>query len=402
MTLALALLACGPAGEAGRGARQATTSTDTGSTPAPPALPELRIEVPTTLEHHVPCGATAGVVLHNDGDEDLVVVEVQWQGDPGLTVDPVSLPLTLAPGGSELVRVRSDGAVVGSASGTLTVASNDPRGSIEAGFSAEVSYLDEVTQTFVGPGRPMVDVVMLVDATTAAAALVELQGGLPGLVDELDANTSWRVAVVTEDSGCAEGVVDLTSPAPVSALVGAVGSASVGLFSEQLLFIGDRALSRTGAGQCNEDLLRPGAPLHLILVSDEREQSGHTGAHWVDRFEQSVGTGSVTVSGIVDRDHGCGDGSGPGGYSDAIALTDGATLDICGPFGPWVPALADGVTDGAPAYDLLASPDPGSVVVTVDGATVPHTLLGHSVVLGAPVAANAAVSITYGALDTCP
>jgi hypothetical protein len=116
-----------------------------------------------------------------------------------------------------------------------------------------------------------------------------------------------------------------------------------GSYTESLLTEARNAIENTDAGDCNAGFIRPDAMLHIVLVSDEPEQSEYfpAGETWQDLADQIIakrGTaGMVRISSIVgDVPDGCESGGWFGsdaaagtGYVDATNYTNGVFLSIC-------------------------------------------------------------------------
>lgn len=74
----------------------------------------------------------------------------------------------------------------------------------------------------------------------------------------------------------------------------------------------------------------------------------------------------VKVSGVLDLNGTCGLGAGK--YTDAVALTGGASLNICNAnWGANFTDIASAVLDGLQSYPLADPADADTIVVTVNG-----------------------------------
>lgn len=377
------------------------------------AVPELVItpESYNFGDTFVPCGASVDLELKNVGNEVLVIDELGYASGGMLTLAPDSLPtlpLTLAPGGSTTVRVDLAAASAGSDTGRLDVESNDPRGVVSADQNGEGTYEESHVESFTEPGIPPVDVLLLVDNSGSMEGdnQDDVTDGMPDFFDELQSVADWQLMLVTQDSGCATGgVLDASSTDP-EGFVSDHAFDGGGDLTEKLLSLADRALGLTGPGACNEGFLRPGALLHVIVMSDESEQSGRSGPYWVSQLGSRVSTPAhLKISGVLDLNRNCGDNSGPGGYEEAIDATGGAKLDICSPrWGNQLSGIASEVLAGMRTYNLAAEPDPQSVVVEVEGvATTSFTIQGSDVTItDPPIGEGDEVVITYGVAADCP
>ncbi len=387
------------------------------------AVPELKI----TPDDHVfgdtfiPCGASVELKLENIGSEDLVITEVDYTSGGMLTLDTTgapSLPLTLAPGEFETVSVSFAAATEGSDTGRLDVTSNDPRGVVSADQNGEGAYASSLTETFTEPGVPPVDVIMLIDQSCSMEQnnIADVRDGMPDFVAELQQTSDWQLIQITKVSGpqayCGNGgvltpstpnVADILVDNAFNAVDQVANSAPLTLLSESLLEAADIALGKTGSGGCNAGFLRPGALLHVIILSDEPEQSGQNASHWIDVLQGYTSSPDyLKISGVLDINRACGEGSAV--YSAAVSQTGGSELNICNAnWGSQFGAIASEVLAGIRTYNLSQEPDPRSVVVTVNGTpTTDIEVVGSNVTIQSPaVGSGDLVEITYGVLSTC-
>jgi cysteine-rich repeat protein len=172
-------------------------------------------------------------------------------------------------------------------------------------------------------------------------------------------NTDWRILVVEnrvgaidaapkeESIGCSPiGYLDPTMPDYVTKFQEAVRDASRGTRSirrasnegEKLLYSADRALLATAPDGCNEGFLRPNALLHIIVVSDEKDQSEASWQTYVDRARDVKNNHDlVRYSAVVNPDEvnicmGRFSSESAGvGYVEAVNATGGTVIDICDP-----------------------------------------------------------------------
>ncbi len=376
------------------------------------ASPELVV----TPDHHVfgdtfvPCGASVDLTLENVGDEALVVTALDYTSGGMLSLDPASLPelpLTLDPGDSRSVTVAFEAATKGSDSGRLDVTSNDPRGIVSADQDGEGTYEQEVTEVFTEPGVPPVDVMLLIDNSCSMEMdnTDDVRRGIPDFLDRLEQTADWQLVEVTLPSGCANGgVLTPASPSVEQLLVNfAFNSDDSNPRTEKLFELADLALGKTGPGDCNEGFLRPGALLHVIVLSDEPEQSGRNASYWVSRLGSYVASPEhLVISGVLDVNRFCGTGAAV--YSTAVDQTGGSRLNICNAsWGANFGDLASEVLAGIRIYNLANEPDPASVVVKVNGVpTTSFRVQGSDVTIeDPPVGEGDLVEITYGTFAVC-
>jgi hypothetical protein len=384
------------------------------------AVPELKITPESYVfgDAFVPCGSSVELTLENVGTEDLVIEDYDYISGGLLTLDDSNfppLPLILPIGATANVTVDFTPATAGSDTGRFDVVSNDPRGTVSADQNGEGTYVDERTETFTEPSLPGVDVMILIDQSCSMEEdnVDDVQNGFPDFVTELQAVSDWQLMLITDyagaDAGCGTGGVMDSSTNNISNLLvnnAFPGSQGIGNYdTEALLRLADTALSKTGPGGCNEGFLRPGALLHVVVLSDEREQSGRTGGYWVGQLGTYVSAPDfLKVSGVLDLNTNCGDGSGPDGYLEAVNLTGGASLNICNAnWGAQFSDIASEIVAGIRSYNLSDTPDPASVTVTVNGnRTNDFDVNGSSITINdPPVGEGDEVEIEYGVLDEC-
>lgn len=363
-----------------------------------------------------PCTASREITLSSVGEGDLEITEVSYDAGGMLTLDPggVGLPLTLAPGESVTVTVNAVANGETTDYGTLSVKSNDPRGKQEA-LQSVTSTASWVMDAFTEPGIPPVDVLFLIDQSCSMESLAEanIRSGMPAFITTLQSVADWQLIQVTKGDGCANGgIMDASTPNAATLLADNAFNVLIdGLYSEQLLKHAEKALSLTDPGECNEGFLRPGASLHILIASDESEQSFQPYTHWLAEYETYVTHPDyVTVSGILNlySDDVCsgGNGGSPDGYLEAVQATGGVALDICAPgWGGQLTDIATATVEGMRVYNLSQDAVPGTFTVLVNG--VPATDwdfsdAANSVTIHAPpIGEGDIVEIGYGVYAAC-
>jgi len=373
-------------------------------------------------EAFVPCGDDANLKLENVGSSDIVIDDVRYESSDGdmrlLELDDVreDLPITLAPGDTEFVRVRWRPGDDSTDNGTFVVHSNDPVGEETAKQSGAGVFVGQTSETFTVPGVPPVDVMFLIDQSCSMQSDNEdtLEAGLPEFFGKLRELSDWQLVQINGGQGCANGgIFDGTTPQAFSRFFNSAfepNSYISEMQSERLFQLAQLALDQTGPGGCNEGFVRDGALLHLIFASDEYEQSGIAWATHLQNFRRFVAHDDLLrVSAIVDEfDRPCStNGSGPWGYKDAADATGGAVLDICtGDWGPELPDLAEYVLEGVRSYNLERRAVPGSIEVQVNGT--PTTDFAYAddaqtvTVLAPPIGGGDTVTFSYVIGASCP
>ena len=218
----------------------------------------------------------------------------------------------------------------------------------------------------------------------------------------------WRIGVVTHDDGCFnDGFIDENTPKYEQVFADAValgGSGAGYTWTESLFKLTDNALADTLGGGCNKNFQRAGALLHVIMVSDETEQSGTGWATWLPTLQGYVADPALLkISSIVDINSKCGDGSGPGGYDDMALATGGLVLNVCTEnWANYTEDLAAISLSAVDIYELSQAGDVDSMVVTVDGVEWVtdwhYELSTNQVIFDEELPEGAHITVEYGAL----
>lgn len=382
------------------------------------AVPELAISPEHwTFNAVVPCGDFVELTLENVGSEVLTITDADYASGGLLTLDAgnLTLPLSLAPGETRAVTVHFSAVEVGSDFGELSVTSNDPRGVVTADQNGEGSFVQEATEAFTEPGIPPVDVMFLIDQSCSMEEdnKDDIQNGIPGFISTLQTVADWQLVQITKHDACANGgIMDSSTPNASNLLInnaftGTGGGLGGAYLTEQLLKLASNALAQTGPGQCNAGFLRPGALLHIIVASDEKEQSGTNWSNWLADYRTYVSAPDlVKVSAIADFNKNCGDGSGAGGYEDIALATGGSLLNICSAnWGAQLTDIAADVLAGIRTYNLSDPAIEGTIEVTVNGVATTdfsYTPGANSVTIdNPPIDEGDEVEITYGVMAEC-
>jgi len=357
------------------------------------------------------CEAEVQVSLRNVGDGPLEVSSLAYEGtDEQLTAQLPELPLVLEAGGEELIPIRLLAAELGSVGGVLGITSSDPQGPDQASQLGEVDWAAWNTEVFTIPEDVPVDVLFAVDRSfSMQTEAQELGVAFADFVASVAAVTSdWQVGVAIHDDGCLNGgILSPWVPYYQQVFLDSVTELGGPTMTEQMLAIATAALQQSAPGGCNEGFRRAGAPLHLVTVSDEQEQSGVPWFQWVAELEALAGDPDLlTISAVVDIDAVCGDGTGSGGYAEAAEATGGVVLDIC--TASWADAvleLAAASVEGIADLPLAMPPVPETVEVLVDSQPSAGWLLsddGTSLGWLVPPPGGSEVTVTYAVAEECP
>lgn len=330
------------------------------------------------------CDKVRTLTLTNAGTRELVVSDLTYDSSTSdLTFDTNDatngpLPWTFAANASADVYVTYTPTSETTATGTLTVTSDDPvEPTATATHEATGALAGEYLDVFVAP-YDVVDIVFAVDASPSSAGDVErLEAALPSLVATLaDADLDFQVAMVLEDDGCVygshpfvDGAVDQEEQ--VERLVYML-TPEGGEYTEQGFTLLQQALDDTnvGSGGCNEGLLRDAAALVLVGITDDAERSGAAWSTYVEAFQGLKSDPSALTMHAIAGDYpgGCGTADAGSGWYEASALTRGSFLSICAP--DWESHFRAFFehTSAAGEYALShSSPIPETIVVRVDG-----------------------------------
>ncbi len=364
-----------------------TVHSDDDDSPATPVrlygvglMPELEIS-PNPLnfgETNSGCVLEHPLTLTNVGNADLVISEINLPEGAFSVITGPDLPLTLVPEASALVQLRFAPLEEREYDEQLEVTSNETMGvraATQLGRGhVPASYID----SFSLDANPQADILFFVDQSGSMQDDREkLVENLDGFITRLDTVVpDWQLTVVTEDGGCsASGIITPSTPNYLELFTDAALAADEGRFSEAGLSLSYDAVQESADGHCNEGFVRPSALLHVILVSDEPEQSAQPWDWYVNRLTDYKGNQFlVKVSAVAgDVPLGCestGNSAYPGiGYMEAAQETGGEFLSICSDWASHVDTLASASVIRED-YPLSHTPDPATIEVMLNGETV--------------------------------
>ncbi len=377
------------------------------------AVPSLRID-PDPYDFgidYIGCGDDLEVTLTNVGTDPLVIDSIEYSSRGMLSMDelPFELPLTLAPEASATLDVAFMPDSEDAAVGTLTVLSNDPRGEVTSEHTGTGQYADWKTDIFAVPVDPPVDIIFAVDRSCSmdddAASLASNFLSFISTIETVTAG--WRIGVVTGDNGCFNsGWIESTTPNYQTLFTQAVQSNNWNRYTESLLTLARNAIQAAVSG-CNAGFLRPGAITHVIMVTDEPEQSVESWSSLVSQMQGYYADPAMLKLSAVAGDYptGCGTAEAGTGYYEAVSATGGVFLSICSNWSTNVDVLADISIEGLVEFELSATPDPSSITVFVDGVQwlidwhYDATL--NQIVFDTELSEGAAIEVNYGVLVTC-
>jgi hypothetical protein len=367
-------------------------------------VPELDI---TPDYHRFPaaCDDAIEIKLENIGLEPLVIDDIRYSAPGDLTlVDENALPITLEPSQYTVVDVEYAPSGLGTVVGTVDISSNDPRGVQSAQQEAEPGAGDTVVEEFDVQADPPIDILFAIDKSGSMTEEARhLSDAFLDFVQEIGTATQdWQIGVVTKDGGCFNNGI-ITPATPNYGTV--FRDAATGIqviqtdLTEALLELSYNALTQTGSGKCNDGFVRYGAVLHMIVISDEPEQSGQPWDSWVALYRANMWDPQMLViSSVVDVFGTCGNGAA--GYLEASNDTGGLVLDVCNSnWGVFAADLGQASIAAVQSYALAAQPDPATLEVAVDGVAYPngwhYDAARNAVVIDVDLPEGAVVTITY-------
>lgn len=341
--------------------------------------------------------------LYNDGPSPLTVATLALEPpDRGLFTVSTSAPLpaTLPPGGTLSITgaFRPTGPSA-QATAIRLVATRGPRAyALVLPLAAHVDATGVSVERATQRERPMLDILYVMDNSCGMGGVNQVVSNTVEtlLAEATTAQADYRLGVVTMDldmpqAGQLEPVMgpsaQILTPvlaAPAEALRGLIAGANTeeGSAAEQGLGAFVRALSAPLTLGWNLGLLRPEADLAVLIVSDEDDGSPGTTDYYLDALRAVKGWRTphrVQLSAVVgDAGGGC---TGPIGFAAAgtrylelARRSGGSSHSIC--TADWARTLSElGLATFGPksSFALSGVPQPETLRVTVDGASVAST-----------------------------
>lgn len=343
------------------------------------AVPELQIDpAPYDMgDTYVGCPLPGEVTLRNVGSDLLEIYDVSWSGDHFVLDNQHPLPLQLGPGEEVGIPTQFAPDYDDEYTGLITVTSNEPLGVRTGDLLGTGKYAGEYLDRFEVPVDPPSDIIFSVDQSCSMDDdSARLASNFNLFISQLSSYTSdWQVMVVNNDNGCnSSGILTPSTPGYENSFSSAAQSGG-GSYTEKLLTVADKAVDNTDPGECNYGFMRSTALLHVIMVSDEPEQSSGFWRDYVDRVIAKKGSASLVKYSAIAGDYpgGCSTAAAGTGYYDAALYTHGEFLSICSTsWSSYMSALAQAsiVED---TYELSATPVASSIEVFVDGVLAPSS-----------------------------
>ena len=371
----------------------------------------------------IPCPDTVSLTLENTGDDVLTIDEIgHVSAEDFALYDDNVLPLVLNPGENTTVDVTYIPTIEGTTSGELQVLSNDPRGLVTAEQSGTAQYAGFNTDTHTVPTDPPVDILFAVDQSCSMDSIAgQVGSNFNTFINQIDAATNgWRIGVANigtlgqpnGNAGCfISGAIENTTPNYQSVFSNDVtygsDSSGSGTYSERLTQLVDIALSKTTPGGCNSGFLRPGALLHVVMVTDEYNHAPEPWTYYLGNYQTYVSDPTLLkVSGVLATGSGnCGGGGGAAGYTDIVAATGGETINICN--NNWAAELDNlgaASLNGVSNFELNNPADGSSIQVQVNGTPRSDWVYdqnANEVQFNSPLNGGDQVVIEYGIAVGC-
>ncbi len=255
---------------------------------------------------YVGCNMPNEITLQNIGQEDLMIYNIGGLEEPFLSEALPAFPLTLLPEESYTIALDFVPGLEGQFTDTFEVASNDPDGTQIVDFSGMGQYVASYQQEWENPVDPPSDIIFAVDQSCSMyddAAI--LASSFSTFISQLNNySTDWQIMVANQDSGCnTSGILTPNVSGYQSSFQSAVQSGG-GSYTEALLTPTRNAVENTDPGECNAGFMRSNAMLHIIMVSDEPEQSGGNYSDFVnDMIAKKGNANNVRLSAIYNPSH---------------------------------------------------------------------------------------------------
>lgn len=340
------------------------------------SVPDLQID-PDPLDMgdaYLECDKQNTLTLTNVGSTTLTIDEMEEDGDAFSLVGRPALPLSLEPGESTTVDVIFVPFEEGDYEGGITVWSNEPASPYRSPHLGAGRMGPTLTDHYEIPVDPPADILFFVDQSCSMDDNArELASNFSSFIGQLSNYTSdWRVMVVTHDDGCNNnGILTSATADYETKFADAVveGSDTSDSYTEAGLYMTGKAVESTDPGECNAGFMRNSALLHIIMVSDEPEQSPGSWNNYVDDVIAKKGNaGLVKYSAVAgDVPGGCATADAGTGYYDAVQYTGGEFLSICSQWSSNVGILANASVEQE-VFTLTADAVEPTIQVEVNGS----------------------------------
>ena len=335
--------------------------------------------------------------------------------EPFLSEVMPAFPLTLLPEESFSFAIDFIPGLEGQYTDALEVTSNDPDGMQSVDFSGIGQYMATYQQQWANPIDPPSDILFVVDRSGSMDTYTnQLAANFQTFINELSNYAAdWQVMVVTDDNACSN-YSGILSPYVSSyqnlftAGVSNGGNSGGNGLTEKLVEMARNAIENTDPGECNAGFLRNNSLLHIIMVTDEWEQSSYQITDMINDIIAKKGGNpdNVKMTAIYNPN----DDSGLR-YQNAVNMTGGLLFDItnsstnnwASPANLQLLAEASVIPD---RYDLDQAAVESTIEVYINGYLVQgnwhYDEVGQAVVFDAnPPGEGDSIEIVYAALAEC-
>ena len=322
------------------------------------------------------CPSEASASLSNNSGSSAEILEIVAD-DEQVTValDGETLPYTLVPDESVNLLITVNGANAGEIQTQISVVLGY-QGSLSSGIvKADVHEGPSYAEGWTVPDDFPTDLLFVIDQSCSMdddkLRLVTRFGQFVTALESF--STDWQITVANDDDGCTNSGIMTPATPNLETTFGLAADSGGGIYTEALLTVARNALSQSVYGGCNAGMVRDGAMLHIIAISDEEEQSEAAGESWSDLVAEIVDAKGdaelVTISAVASPvPDGCEEYLPGTGYDQAVAETGGVFLSICE---DWANAVAfrslSEASINRTRYLLQAPPLESTIQVTVEG-----------------------------------
>ncbi len=239
---------------------------------------------------------------------------------------------------------------------------------------------DPVTEIFLTEGAPA-DILFYGDTSDSMTRrLLRLADNLESFADRLgDLASEWQLITVTGPSGC--GIGGILTPDDADYVekftAGITTKPSDDSQDEMGLQNVAEAIVQANGG-CNNGFLRDDASLHIIILSDENDESPgwdtSPSSYWgtyVDTIVAAKGDPDKVLISVIGGPvpEGCDNADAATGYWEAVDATGGEFLSICDEWDGELGSLAD-ISVTIDTFVLKGNPDPDTIEVRVEDVLV--------------------------------